>query len=182
MKIIFLDIDGVLNTYQTFKDIKLEEELTGIRRVAIDLDKVLLLKEIVDKTGAKLVLSSDWRKHGKMKKGRLCTKNQNLFDILSILFDNGLNIYDITPRLRKENRELEIRKWLDDNRDLNIESFIVLDDEDFDLHGFKNELVKTMFIATDGNGNYNPSLSGLTRTHVDEAIMKLNNSKQLIKK
>ena len=32
------------------------------------------------------------------------------------------------------------------------------------------------------NGNYNPSLSGLTRNHVDEAIMKLNNSKQLIKK
>lgn len=47
MKIIFLDIDGVLN-YENSKS-KVEEE------------KVKLLKEIVDKTGAEIVLSSDWR-------------------------------------------------------------------------------------------------------------------------
>ena len=182
MKIIFLDIDGVLNNFQTFREIQLEFQLTGIRRVAIDMDKVLLLKEIVENTGAKLVLSSGWRKYGKMKKDRLVTKNQNLFDIVTTLENSGLNIYDITPKVRNENRELEIRKWLDEHKDLNIESFIVIDDEDFDLSGFSNELVKTYFIKTDGHGDGISELSGLTRTHVEEAINKLNNSKQLIKK
>lgn len=47
MKIIFLDIDGVLN-YENSKS-KVEEE------------KVKLLKEIVGRTDAEIVLSSDWR-------------------------------------------------------------------------------------------------------------------------
>ena len=82
MKVIFLDIDGVLNSFQTFREIYYEHELTGFRRVAIDIDKVKLLKEIVDNTGALIVLSSSWRTFGKMKKGKLVTKNQNLFDLI----------------------------------------------------------------------------------------------------
>ena len=180
MKVIFLDIDGVLNTFQTFKEINLEEQLTGFRRVAIDIDKVLLLKEIVEKTGAKLVLSSGWRKYGKMKDGRLLTKNQNLFDINQILNDNGLYIYDLVPYKRKENREVQIKKWLSKN--LDVESFIIFDDEEFDLQSFINqELLKTSFYMRDKNGDERPDLCGLTRNHVIEAINKLNNSKQLIK-
>lgn len=180
MKIIFLDIDGVLNTFQTFKEINLEAQLTGFRRVAIDLDKVLLLKEIVEKTGAKLVLSSGWRKYGKIKDGRLLTNNQNLFDINQILNDNGLYIYDLVPYKRKENRGNAIKKWL--NKQTNIESFIIFDDEDHDLQDFINhELIKTYFYICDNNGDDREDLCGLTHEHVIEAINKLNNSKQLIK-
>ena len=61
MKVIFLDIDGVLNTYQTFIDIYLEYKKTKIRRLEIDGDKVSLLSEIINLTGSKIVLSSSWR-------------------------------------------------------------------------------------------------------------------------
>ena len=180
MKIIFLDIDGVLNSFATFRDIYNEYNLTGIRRVAIDLDKVLLLKEIVDNTGALIVLSSSWRAFGKMKHGKLVTKNQNLHDLIEILNNNGLSIYDITPKSRSGNRELEIRKWME-NKD--IDDFIVIDDDCADLTGFiGKELVKTSFIKTDGHGDGIAELSGLTRSHVDEAINKLNKGKKLIKK
>ena len=46
-KVIFLDIDGVLNSTKTlYEDISLEDDL------------ILNLKELVDKTGAKIILSS----------------------------------------------------------------------------------------------------------------------------
>lgn len=180
MKIIFLDIDGVLNSFNTFREIHFEWELTGVRRVAIDLDKVLLLKEIVDNTKALIVLSSSWRLFGKMKHGRLITNNQNLHDLIEILNNNGLFIYDITPRSRSGNREEEIRKWMENK---NIDNFIVIDDDSSDLQGFiGNELIKTNFIKTDSKGNGIAELSGLTQDHVCEAIKKLNNSKELIKR
>ena len=180
MKIIFLDIDGVLNSFATFNEIHKEWEATGVRRVAIDLNKVLLLKEIVDNTGAKIVLSSSWRTFCKVKHGKLVTKNQNFHDLLEILENNGLSIYDVTPKLRSGIREEEIRKWMEKK---DIESFIVIDDDCADLQGFiGKELVKTSFIKTDGKGKYMAELSGLTPSHVEEAINKLNNGKTLIKR
>lgn len=179
MKIIFLDIDGVLNSFNTFREIYYEYQKTGVRRVAIDIDKVLLLKEIVDNTDAKIVLSSSWRNFGKMKKNKLVTKNQNLNDLISILNNNGLEIYDITPKCRSGIREEEIYKWLEGK---DVDSFIVIDDDIGDLKSFiGKELVKTSFIKSDGKGNGIAELSGLTKDNVNEAINKLNN-KILVKK
>ena len=46
-KVIFLDVDGVLNSNRTlYEDISLEDDL------------ISNLKELVDKTGAKIILSS----------------------------------------------------------------------------------------------------------------------------
>ena len=178
MKVIFLDIDGVLNSFQTFKEIILEGQLTGVRRVVIDPIKVDYLKEIVDATGAKIVLSSSWKKFLKKRNGQLVTNNQNMQEIINILNDRGISIYDITPKTLKGNREVEIRKWLEGK---NIENFIVLDDDDFDLQGFiGKELVKTDYMKmVDGVGV--PELSGLTPSHVKEAIDKLYRSKKLVK-
>ena len=53
MKVIFLDVDGVLNT-------KYSKSRCG-RFIGIDKDKVAQLKRIVDETDAEIVLSSTWR-------------------------------------------------------------------------------------------------------------------------
>lgn len=55
IKILFIDIDGMLNTayYRATAD--------NYYHSIIDKEKMPLLKEIVDKTGAKLVLTSEWR-------------------------------------------------------------------------------------------------------------------------
>lgn len=51
MNIIFLDIDGEL-TYSNYENHKTAN---------IDIEKVKLLKEICDKSNAKVVISSSWR-------------------------------------------------------------------------------------------------------------------------
>ena len=53
MKVIFLDIDGVLNCQSS------KSSCHGM--VGIDNDKVKRLKEIVKATGAKMVLISTWK-------------------------------------------------------------------------------------------------------------------------
>ena len=53
MNIIFLDIDGVLNSIDS------EDHLGPY--IGIDYSGVKLLREIVDKTGAEIVLVSSWK-------------------------------------------------------------------------------------------------------------------------
>ncbi len=53
MKVIFLDIDGVLNSMSC------KATIEGFDFV--EDEKVVLLKEIIDLTGDKVVLSSTWR-------------------------------------------------------------------------------------------------------------------------
>jgi hypothetical protein len=52
VKLLFLDIDGVLNTHEFLPDV-----LCG----QIHKDKVALLNDVLRATGAKVVLSSAWR-------------------------------------------------------------------------------------------------------------------------
>ena len=59
MKIIFLDIDGVLNSDEYFDKIK-NLNINGIEN-DIDIRKIILLKKSLDETGAKIVLTSSWR-------------------------------------------------------------------------------------------------------------------------
>ena len=55
-KVIFLDIDGVLNSVKYDRERRLQDG-------NIDESRLLLLRAIVDVTGADIVLSASWRKH-----------------------------------------------------------------------------------------------------------------------
>ena len=57
MRIIFLDFDGVLNSvkYDRERDITINTNL--------DESRLPLLKQLVDVTQAKIVLSTSWRRH-----------------------------------------------------------------------------------------------------------------------
>lgn len=143
MKIIFLDIDGVLNS--SF-DVKEEYERTGIKKGLINTvyeRPILLLKTLIDETEAKIVLSSSWRLFSE--------DTPDEISLLSILKEElnkyGLGIYDITPNLQSENncRGKEIKKWIANNQNKEIESFVILDD-DSDMEDLKEtNLVQTTF-------------------------------------
>ena len=154
MKVIFLDIDGILNTSQTFIDIHNEYIKTGIKRIEIDLDKLKLLKEIVNQTGAVIVLSSTWRLFGKMENGIFVPLNEKIASFINLFNDYGLSIYDITPRDRYGIRQNEILKWLEEK---NVDKFIIFDDDTSDLPKFLN----------------NELLTCLNETKAKEAINKL---------
>lgn len=87
-----------------------------------------LLKEIVEKTSAKIVVSSSWRidccKNGKNSifEGELYNKLEKR------LKDYDMNIYDITPFFTASGTQRgdEIREWLIKNP---VDNFIILDDD-----------------------------------------------------
>ena len=117
MKIIFLDVDGVLNS---------EQDLFSW---TIESDKhLILLGCIVRRTNAKIVASSSWR-------------NCGLLDTLKKrLNDFSMSIYGKTKDIGE--RGLEIKEWLDNHN--GIESFVILDDEDFDIKSyFPDNFVQT---------------------------------------
>lgn len=59
MKVLFLDIDGVLNSTMWLKSIAVGERPWPESN--IDTDAVKLINQIVQRTGAKVVISSSWR-------------------------------------------------------------------------------------------------------------------------
>ena len=155
MKVIFLDVDGVLNSDEYFDKIR-KLGIQGIER-EVDIEKIKLLKKAIDKTGAKVVLSSSWR----------YTKYaQYLKELLS-----NYDIYvDSTPFIENE-RGLEIKKWLSDNQD--VEDFVILDDEIFD--SYDESLIKNLIKISNGNGrNFG---EGLLPRDVDEIIKRLGRKK-----
>lgn len=151
MKVIFLDIDGVLNSDEYFDKIK-DLNIQGIQS-EVDIEKIKLLKKAIDETGAKVVLSSSWR----------YTKNAQYLKQLLLQY----NIFtDSTPFVQNK-RGLEIKKWLKNNPD--VEEFVILDDEIFD--SYDEELVKKLIKISNGNGiNFG---EGLQPKDIDQIIQRL---------
>lgn len=117
MKVIFLDIDGVLNTNS-------DREILN--------DKVKLLSELVSKTGADVVLSSSWR-YG-WNQPELNKPGTRIYRLKQLLKNNGIVIKDtIGLDLTKS---MQIKNYLNTNM---ISNYIVLDDEPIDA----GNLVKT---------------------------------------
>lgn len=108
MKVIFLDIDGVLNSKNT----------PNPRQFPYVVDPKLLkrLKRLLERTGAKVVLSSTWR-----------------YDPAGIFSAKhwGVPFVDVIPDIPKKARRDEILMWLKHHP--KVKRFVVIDDEDDEL-------------------------------------------------
>ena len=88
MKVIFLDVDGVLND-QMWLHLLMDSEIDEVR--------VARLAEIVKATDAKIVLSSSWR----VLVDELDDTDMYIWDdFVNKLRKFGLKIYDRTPSYR----------------------------------------------------------------------------------
>lgn len=162
MKIIFLDIDGVLNCQNTFIERHKKKMITGYYDLEIDINMVKYLSQIVEKTNALVVLSSSWRIFFCNENGLLKAFDKGL-QLVNLLNKYNIAIYDITPYDTNRNRGLEIVNWLNCH---DVSNFIIIDDEKCDLMNLKDNLILCDFY---GDGlNYQLSL---------EAINKLNSKK-----
>ena len=158
MKIIFLDVDGVLNHQQT----------SARCGVFIGIDKHLVknLRKIVDATDAKIVLTSSWKSSWFRVNKEDQDRCANYLD--QHLRDEGLFILDKTyDRHGSSARGDGIKQWLNRLSPNSIENFVILDDEVFDYRaeGLLPNLVQTSFYIDNG---------GLTENHVNFAIKILN--------
>lgn len=151
MKIIFLDIDGVLNSVM-YDAQRLEERADN----RIDMTRVKLLADIVNATGAKIVLSSTWREDWD-KSSQLCGDDGEYIN--GCLAKYGLSIIDKTPCLSySDDRQFEILTWLAHNSN-EVESFVILDDINCGWGVLSNNVVIT-----------NPYGYGLEESHVKKAL------------
>lgn len=156
MKVIFLDIDGVLNTIDTFKRRKKIYKKTRVLIPRLDFYRIRYLKEIVKRTDAKIVITSSWRKY-----------KSDMRELESIFELFNLKIYGVTIVDKNGIRGNEIIDFLNKH---NVETFVILDDESCDLIGLEEYLIKTKDYWQ----------AGLLKEHIDIAIDILNNSKKLI--
>lgn len=161
MKIIFLDIDGVLNSDDYLEKV---EDCDGYTE--INSEKVKLLKEIVDRTGAEIVLSSTWRNLSNIPGSKEIHPQYTY--LVESLEEFGLRIKDHTPCM-KNNRMEEIKTWVDNHGGREKIKFVSLDDDFpvfwYALYGIGDCLVQTCFYEPDG---------GIQRKHVEMAVKILN--------
>ena len=155
MKLIFLDVDGVLN-YGGCKS----RAPSGC--LGIEEEKVKILRKIIDKTGAIVILTSTWKTEWfptafiseLPKDGQYLEKE---------LAKHNVFIRAKTEDTSWSQRGLGIIDFLN-NWSEPVESFVILDDELFDFKkvGIKDKHVKTSFA------------DGLLPRHVAQAIKILN--------
>lgn len=162
MNVIFLDIDGVLNSInyfikrhpkvlELFENNKYLDDISlKLKRMMldIDLDKLKLLKEIIDKTGSYIVITSSWKK-------------LEIFPFVrEQLISWGIPVIGITVD-NNSNRGEGIKKYLKEN---SVKSYVILDDDIFDDYDEEllQHLVKTSFYS-----------DGLTDEHKKKVIEKL---------
>jgi len=142
MKILFLDIDGVLNSEALFRrrppDARLEMNEDKWWAEMLDPDAIQRLNRILAETGAKVVVSSTWR------------FALGPDDLQRILGSRGFvgEIIGATPRRltkRGDRRGDEIAAWLSDAA-CDVEAFVILDD-DSDMGALLPKLIKTTWKA-----------------------------------
>jgi hypothetical protein len=126
MKVLFLDIDGVLNSSHFLEDLKSGQD-------AICPDMVAQINKVTDATSCKIVISSTWRLYW------------DLEDLIQILRKYGLtgDVIDKTPDWRS-GRDDEILAWL--TKHPGVSRFAVVDDSAKDLVKVKDNFVHTSFV------------------------------------
>lgn len=151
MKVIFLDVDGVLNSKDWLENNRVRTENS------VNPEKVKLLAEIVKNTNATVVLSSTWR---------YIPEHPMFMYLTDILGVNGIKIHSFTPKLDGD-RPREIKEWIEKQTE-EVQFISVEDDfseEDYRKYRIEDRLVKTSYYGEYG---------GLQRSHVEKAVQLLN--------
>jgi len=167
-KYIFLDIDGVLATPKSIESVGGEWK--------IEDEKQELLKQIIKLTGAKIVLSSSWRKWD--LESTIEFMKQEGFWFSDLIVGVTIRAYQYLDRTKKIHlsipRGVEIKQWIDTNihsdngknwewKELGKDyQYVILDDDSDMLYTQRKNFVNTI------------SNLGLTTQDCEDAIRILN--------
>ena len=136
MKVIFLDIDGVLN--KRFSKTHAPSGCNGIENALLKR-----LTKIIEETDARVVLSSTWK--SEIDKNLRYMTGDGKYMLNKFKYEGKFHLFDKTPDASScMMRGTEIDEWLSKRDD--IESFVILDDVDFDdfsIYGYGDKLVLT---------------------------------------
>jgi|688.fasta_scaffold12985_13 hypothetical protein len=187
-KIIFLDIDGVLNHQNWYsyrhKEIDQNDIVSHYPFYEFDPKSIEQLNRIIEETGAKVVVSSTWRM------GRTISQLQEILDRVGFVGE----VIDTTPHFYVKGtdnegekigytipRGCEIEWWLKNKGKFQrinwsteeqqkfidnaiVKNYVILDDDSDMLYGQREHFVKTYF------------MNGLTEERADECIKILKST------
>jgi hypothetical protein len=106
MKVIFLDVDGVLNSRKDNFSVELETD-----------SHLSLLRKLYNATGAKIVMSPSWQRIPSLIKY-----------IIYRLTEHGMYIHGITRKIIGATKAYAIKDYIEHSVEP-IEQFVILDDE-----------------------------------------------------
>lgn len=134
MKVVFFDIDGVINSERSFLggshrldvihvDDYMDDESYTQRLARITVDPIAcgLINRILKRVDAHLVLSSTHRKHFKDE----ATKLEKIQEYLTVLGIDGQRCIGWTPSLHKKRGE-EIKHWIYEHPE--VTDYVIIDD------------------------------------------------------
>lgn len=169
-KIIFLDVDGVLNYSHYTNDATND----------IDPAKVQMLADLCDKTNAKVVITSSWR-GSKNYTPRIYTVLRNVLNTYNVpvLGDapyielefsqkhtavNHIDFTDCTTFKYGTGRGAEVKQYIDEHH---IKKYVIFDDEDWDWksYGLAEHWCKSTY--------YDEHHGGLQQSHINKALTLL---------
>ena len=151
MKVLFLDVDGVLNNEDWADRMELNYGILVYKNNILYQPSLISLRRIINETGAKIVVSSSWRKIPSA-----------YADLLRWLHMYGMEVFDTTPQHFSRSMHIrgdDIEEWLKAHPE--VEAYAILDDDD-DMGQHMSHLVQTNMFA------------GLTMMEADECIHMLN--------
>ena len=163
-KVIFLDIDGVLNTKE-FHSKMSDDAPKDEFGYAFDSTAVANLAHIIEETGAVIVISSSWKFYG-VTRLREMWKLRNLPGRILDITPNTISD-DILLNANLEEMELgvcrgnEIKEWLSKHQG-KVSNYVIIDDFDDLLPEQEDHAVITN------------TLVGISEEDADKAIMILN--------
>jgi len=187
MKIIFLDIDGVLNCENAYKNGECQyqgwtwEDGRKDHYQRFCVRSKDLLNKLIDETGAKIIISSTWRMSGiefMRKVWEFEEMHGEIIGITPSLRTNGINIprgmeikYYLENDLKFQHinwSEEEQQKCIDTS---GVENYIIIDDDSDMLYGQRNHFVHVLPSPRNKDGfnqfYYETALQKLSRTIID---------------
>lgn len=142
MKIIFLDFDGVMDTeYDELIRIKEGKPISDEHGILFDPNCVKNLKDIIDQTGAEIVVTSTWK------------YMMSYHDFTKMWEERGLPgfVTDVTPTLSQRSiRGDEIDAWIEECR--SDCQYVIIDDlgaDNFHSHQIPRLLVVNPYWGLD---------------------------------
>lgn len=160
-KVIFLDIDGVLN----------DEGREVSKGIYINPEMVRWLRFIVNETNAEIVLTSSWRYlYGSYALGGFTGADESMEQLLKTFDSMCLQVPGATPMFFNGpyGRPYEIRTWLSQRPE--VESFVILDDETFWLWNW----LEHNFVCTTVRNEDGRETIGLDEKGARRAVRILN--------
>ena len=168
-RILFLDIDGVLNHEQFYvrvrndkKEYKKRSNKEEWLLNQLDPNSIKVLNDFIDESGCKLVLSSSWRRTSFFRSDDV---ENTIKDVNTFFKKAGVvgEFIGVTRLYRFEGsfRGNEIYSWINDNKKT-ISNYVIFDDDSDMLYWQRNN-----FFLVDG-------VVGLTRNVCYRALRFLN--------